>query len=196
MKIPLPQPLARPIYRETLAEFDGPDPWNNGAPVRWMLAIYQLSRSYRVEKFELSAANLQGDLPQGHAVGLFSRESNQCYVLPYSLRRVWQQGLLPLEVLPGTLFRSAQAGVVDPELVPVGNHFRVTGVVMLTIGLTMMAAGGVAWLLFQSLESVILCNFIGFTVAVSSSVLFFKYRSWKRQQDRFTRHWLHLAQNT
>jgi hypothetical protein len=52
-----------------------------------------------------------------------------------------------------------------------------------------------AWLLFRSLESLIICNWIGLMIAVPSSVLFFKYRSWKRQQDRFTRHWLHLAQN-
>jgi hypothetical protein len=195
MEIPLPQPLARPIYRETLAEFDAPDPWNQGRPVRWMLVIYQMSPGYRIEKFDLSASNRQGDLPQGHAVGLFARQSNEHHLLPYSLRRLWQQGFIRMETLPDILIRSEQAGVVDRELVPVGNYHRVASSVGLSIGLTMTVAGGVIWLLFARLEAAILCAATGLMIAGISAATLVMYWFWRRRQNRYTQHWLHLARS-
>lgn len=189
----LPDHLPRPVYRKTVATFHGPDPWRARSTVLWMLAIYQLGVLARAESFNLSAENPAGDLPRGFALGLFSRQSNEVHLIPYSLRRLWQQGHVAIEALPAVLHRSEREGVIDEEFVPTGDRSRVSAAWMSTFGLVLLAAGPLIWFWAGRLEAAILCGFFGAIIAGTSLGVYWQYWRWKRRQNRFTQHWIYLA---
>jgi hypothetical protein len=191
MYISIPQPHA--IFRQTLAEFDGPDPWDGNRPIRWMLVLYQMGHAVKPIEREYTPAELKQGLPPAHVLGLFSRATNRCVLMPHSLTKHWQENRVTTEMLPGLLRKAEVARFADFEWIPVEMHHRTGGIVTLSLGVTLMI-GVAVLLLMNRLEPAIMCGFLG-VMMLCFSVMMFCMEWWaKRKRTRNSEQWLRLAQ--
>jgi hypothetical protein len=191
MYINIPQPQA--IFRQTVAEFDGPDPWDRNRMISWMLVLYQMGHAVKPIEREYTPAELKQGLPRAHVLGLFSRATNRCLLMPHSLTRHWQENRVTTEMLPHLLFKAEAARFSDFELIPVELHHRTGGIVTLSLGVTFMIGVGVL-LMMNRLEPAIMCGFFG-VMMLGFSIIMFSMEWWaKRKRNRNSEQWLLLAQ--
>lgn len=189
MWIRIPQP--QPIFEASIYEFNGNDPWTGHRQAPWLLGLYKLGIGARSRPVDAPPLRPRDEFPAGYVLGLFSRHTNKCRLIPYSLRCQWQQGNVQPEDLAPLLHRAEQTRSVDDEIVPLGEQLRIQAILQTVVGAPLAVAVPFLWWTRHP-EAALMCGFIG-AICIGLAVFgWLRHWLWRRRQERLSRQWLRL----